>query len=49
MKSFGLRFLFYRTDFPADDLRRMTSVYYRIGYCYELQGFSLELSIIKLP
>ena len=33
---FGLRFLFYRTDFAADDLRRTTSACYRLGYCHVL-------------
>ena len=34
--SVALRFLFYRTGFTADDLRRTTSACYRLGYCYVL-------------
>ena len=36
MTSFGLRFLFYRTGFATDDLRRTTTACYRLGYCYAL-------------
>ena len=36
VKSFGLRFLYYRTVFTADDLRWTTSACYRLGYCHVL-------------
>ena len=53
MTSIALRFLFYRTGFTANDLRRTPSTCYRLGYYFVLvyrlykpncEEMSLELS-----
>ena len=44
---FGPCFVFYRTGFTADDLRRTTSACYHLGYCYVLVDRVISLNVKK--